>query len=216
MVGSYRTKAVRCKMGPFGHGGSAAQALMAQKETNAVGLISLGMAFGINRHRQSLGDVLVSTSLLPYDNRTVICLDEQNTDDQITDDFGEMPAYSAAETLLNMLRTYAATGRANVAVQFGAMLTGGARIHCARFRDRLARALSDRAGVVIGGEMEGAGLLSTCPIRRPNWALVKGISDFADQRRKEDITIGRPLACRNSARFLLQAMLYFDPENQSP
>ncbi len=54
--------------------------------------------------------------------------------------------------------------------------------------------------------MEGVGFLSGSPPDRPNWILVKGISDFADEARDEIIKTTRGPACYNAARFLLSAL----------
>lgn len=205
-VGTYKVMAVRCEMGPFSFDGSAARALAAQRETRATALISVGMAFGVDRGRQKLGDVLISKTLLPYDNRTITC-----SDGNVTTDFGKVRAYEAKPSLLNMLEAYRASGEFQPGVEFGALLTGGARIHCARFRDQLKDELKERGGEVVGGEMEGAGLIATCPEDSPNWVLVKGISDFADSQRDEEVEIGRPLACKNSALFVLTALKNFNP-----
>ena len=42
-----------------------------------------------------------------------------------------------------------------------------------------------KAGPVVGGEMEGIGPISNCPKDRPNWVVVKGIFDFADEDRDD-------------------------------
>lgn len=59
-------------MGSIGRLGSAAKAIRFQEATGAKSIIQLGMAFGINPTEQQLGDVLVSTGIVPYDNRDVI------------------------------------------------------------------------------------------------------------------------------------------------
>jgi hypothetical protein len=41
----------------------------------------------------------------------------------------------------------------------------------------------------------------------PAWCVVKGISDFADEQRGEDIKIGLTVAPRNAARFVLSSLL---------
>jgi len=58
-------------MGPHGRLGSAAKGVRYLAATGAQGIIQVGMAFGIARGPQELGDVLVSTSLVPYDKRDV-------------------------------------------------------------------------------------------------------------------------------------------------
>ena len=70
-VGTFKVLAVRTEMGPFSNEGSAARALLAKAETGATALVSVGMAFGVNRKTQKPGDILVSQSLLTYDNRRV-------------------------------------------------------------------------------------------------------------------------------------------------
>jgi hypothetical protein len=58
-------------MGALGRLGSAAKAIRFRTATGAQAIIQLGIAFGIDPRKQRLGDVLVSTSLIPYDNREV-------------------------------------------------------------------------------------------------------------------------------------------------
>jgi adenosylhomocysteine nucleosidase len=68
-VGDFLVNAVRTKMGPLSHGGSASRGILYQQATGATGIVQVGMAFGVDRRLQSIGDVLVSTALLPYDDR---------------------------------------------------------------------------------------------------------------------------------------------------
>jgi nucleoside phosphorylase len=71
-VGNERVIAVRAEgMGPLGRRGSADLALRYQQETAASAIVQVGMAFGIAPQAQKYGDVLVSSSLIPYDNRDV-------------------------------------------------------------------------------------------------------------------------------------------------
>ena len=61
---------------------------------------------------------------------------------------------------------------------------------------------------IVGGEMEGVGLLAaSLKADDPIWCVVKGISDFADENRDAEIVIGRPRACRNAATFVLSALV---------
>src|SRR6185312_9522831 len=61
----------RLVMGAHGRLGSAANAIRFRQATGAYGIVQLGMAFGIDPQVQRPGDVLVSSSLIPYDNRTI-------------------------------------------------------------------------------------------------------------------------------------------------
>ena len=95
-------------------------------------------------------------------------------------------------------------------VHFGALLTGAARIHSALFRDELVRGNDNHGEPIVGGEMEGVGLLATCDPENSVWTVVKGISDFADEQRDQDVKEWRTTACFNSAKFVLQALRDWD------
>src|SRR5262245_6909113 len=58
-------------MGSIGRLGTAARGILSKALTGAQGIVQLGMAFGIDPNRQQPGDVLVSTSIIPYDNRDI-------------------------------------------------------------------------------------------------------------------------------------------------
>ena len=78
-------------------------------------------------------------------------------------------------------------------------------------RSFLRKLLADVSGApgtggYVGGEMEGVGLLAACEKSSPVWIVVKGISDFADDLRGEEIELMRPQACRNAARFVVSAL----------
>ncbi|MGH7171321.1 MAG: hypothetical protein ACRELG_13665 [Gemmataceae bacterium] len=61
---------------------------------------------------------------------------------------------------------------------------------------------------IVGGEMEGVGLLAAAvKADDPVWCVVKGISDFADEKRDEDIKTGMSVAPRNAAYFVLSSLV---------
>jgi nucleoside phosphorylase len=209
-VGSFRVMAVKTEMGPFSYDGSAARILTAKTETMASAVIALGMAFGVSRSIQKLGDVIVSRMLLPYDNRRV-----HSENELVKTDYSNVEVHKAKESLISVLDRHAQQPEWSKVVNFGAVLTGGARIHCAGFRDELVRSLSHHGDTVVGGEMEGAGLLASCPKDSPIWIVVKGICDFADEDRDKEYEGARPVACENSAKFVLSALKAHDPESSN-
>lgn len=201
--GPGRILALRTEMGPLGYGGSAAQAIYSKNETEAVGgVISVGMCFGVDRTKQSLGDIIISSSLLPYDNRDVKAHGRLPQED-----FSRVRRHPAKESLRAMLERSKESQERDFTVHVGAILSGGARIHCGAYRDHLVNMLSKAAeDTIVGGEMEGIGLLSLSPLENPGWIVVKGICDFADEQRGGDVKSGRKRACYNSARFVLEAL----------
>jgi nucleoside phosphorylase len=233
VLGENRVHAVRTEgMGPLGHGGSASKAILFRAATGATGLIQLGMAFGVNSSQQRKGDVLVSTSLIPYDNRDVVPADAPSEVFPVMEESpAEAPApadaavaraaqptyrtdyqsrvrrHPASPSLLTALRNGQAKGHN---VFFGGMLSGGARIFSSKFLNELIDGVPAAEDGIIGGDMEGVGLLASSPIDNPIWMVVKGISDFADEARHRRVDDGaRTTACFNSARFVLDALRNF-------
>lgn len=89
-------------------------------------------------------------------------------------------------------------------VHIGALLSGAARIHTRVFRNELVRLVPGGDDPIVGGEMEGIGLLGAA--EEPVWCVVKGIVDFADENRDAVYEQYRPIACRNAANFVLSAI----------
>jgi len=98
-------------------------------------------------------------------------------------------------------------GEHDYGVYLGAMLSGSARIHSGFYRNELVESIPPGEDRIIGGEMEGFGLLAaSSDWDNPIWCIVKGISDFADEHRDAIIQESRPIACRNAALFVLSAL----------
>jgi nucleoside phosphorylase len=203
MIGCSRESG-KVAMGPHSRLGSAAKGVRYLSATGANGIIQVGMAFGIGRKWQTLGDVLVSTSLIPYDNRDV---KPSSKDPGYMSDFTSMRVEPARQALFERCMREKDRTKFNFAVHIGAMLSGAARIHCERFRDELYATVPHGNDPIVGGEMEGVGLLAaSVKADDPVWCVVKGIGDFADECRKEDIKEGINVAPQNAAYFVLSAL----------
>lgn len=261
-VGSSRVNAIRTKMGPLSYGGSASRAIYYRTITGATALIQLGMAFGVAPCEQKLGDVLVSTSLIPYDLRIVrtsaaelvafpremieamVASDEAVTEDgrakpqpgpaqgakhckeetvsgaspQVDDyvvDYSPAERHRARQALIDMFeaeRESMSDAERGYQVFFGGVLSGGARVFSRKFVGELVMGVPQAEDGVVGGEMEGVGLLSVSPANDPLWCVVKGISDFGDEDRDQVIKESRPVACKNSAHFVLSALMKWGPQ----
>jgi adenosylhomocysteine nucleosidase len=198
-------------MGSIGFFGTAARGMRFRARTGAQAIVQVGMAFGIDPKRQSAGDVLVSTSLIPYDNRDIRpaspeCPRCQLRGEGFVTDYQQVTREPARLSLIGLFERERARGH-RFRVQFGAMLSGAARIHSAFYRNELARRMPPGEDLIIGGEMEGVGLLAASETwGDPVWCVVKGISDFADENRNAVIDANRPVACRNAAFFVLSAL----------
>ncbi len=191
-------------MGSIGFLGTAARAMRVGRETGAQGIVQLGMAFGVDPRNQRPGDVLVSTAIIPYDNRVI----RHATDERYLTEYPNANRESARPALVERFRREQRRGNRGFGVYLGAMLSGAARIGSSVYRDELVRDVPAGPDPIVGGEMEGVGLLAASSASDdPIWCVVKGISDFADRDRDAVIEANRPVACRNAAEFLLSALL---------
>lgn len=206
VIGVHRVIAVKTRIGSIGDGGSTAVGIHYAGRTHATGVICLGMAFGISSKFQAFGDVLLSESLFPYDARTVVT--EGN---RWRYDYAGARTYKANPVALRMLQAHRPSV-ADFRVHPGCLLSGSAVIRSAPFRDDLLRWSQNVAKTVVGGEMEGVGLLALAPRTTPMWTVVKGISDFAGDDQKQDAKTYRRPACANSSGFVLDALARWNPE----
>lgn len=201
-VGDFRVVVVRTEMGPLSFNGSAAKGIFFKGGTPATAIVQLGMAFGIDPTRQDCGDVLVSSSLIPYDRRKAVA-----HEGHYRMDYMSAHRHPAKPSLLELFLKAGGQQGLPFKVHTGAILSGGTAIYSSRFRDELVGCFPHPLEEIVGGEMEGVGLLSISPLDDPAWIIVKGISDFAEDKRTEDFKEMRKLACRNSAMFVLNALL---------
>jgi adenosylhomocysteine nucleosidase len=201
-VGTNRVLVVRTAMGPLTYKGSASHAIYYLNATEASGVIGLGMAFGVDRTTQSVGDVLVATGIVPYDNNRRVFVE---TNGQTAVDYSRIKKFPSKPSLLELFQRKAKLPD-GVDLHPGLLLSGGARIHSAAYRDELVRMGMAKGGPVVGGDMEGVGFLSTSDRANPRWIVVKAICDFADERRDEEIEATRLTACYNAAKFVLATL----------
>ena len=175
-------------MGSLGLMGTAARG-MRLKSYGAQGIVQLGMAFGVDPRNQEPGDVLVSTSIIPYDNRDIkpdrrSCLHRFLYGEGYVSEYSQANREPARQGLVELFRREQRRGGHAFSVYLGAMLSGAARIRSSFFRDELVRSVPAGEDSIIGGEMEGVGLLAASTAADdPTWCVVKGISDFADEHR---------------------------------
>jgi adenosylhomocysteine nucleosidase len=102
-------------------------------------------------------------------------------------------------------------------VTVGTILSGGALIESAHFRNELAALVPPTESPVLGGEMEALGALAAAKEDDdPGWIIVKSISDFADgaTRAEEELGRNRETAARAAARAVLHALS--SPANLPP
>ncbi|MEM9940145.1 MAG: nucleoside phosphorylase-like protein [Planctomycetota bacterium] len=204
MIGDERAIAVKTSgMGPLSFRGSADLAMRCRQLTGATAIVQLGMAFGVDPDSQNYGDVLVSSGVIPYDNRDYVETDGTRGYDVDYSRAGFEPAGPIYERFnQESLQNHASR---KYSVFTGAILSGSARIFSETFRDELLASVPKGFDPIVGGEMEAVGLLGTSEL--PIWCVVKGISDFGDKKRHEVIEEKRAQACENATEFFYSTLL---------
>ena len=195
-IGGVRVFVVRSEMASDTMGGSLVTVKDAIAEVAPSAVIMVGIAFGVNEKKQSIGDILVSKQLQPYELQRVGTTESGEEKITLRGDKAH-----CSEKLLDRLRTsHLQWNKSDV--EFGLVLSGGKLVDNLDFRNQLL-ALSEEA---IGGEMEGGGLYVACQQNKVDWILVKAICDWADGKKSEGKKEKQKLAAINAAEFVI-AML---------
>jgi radical SAM protein with 4Fe4S-binding SPASM domain len=178
------------EMGSSGLGGSQETVRKGIEALKPNSVIMIGIAFGINEHKQAIGDILVSQQLWLYDL--------QRVGKEIIPR-GDKP--HASTRLINLFQS-ADLYWDEAKVRFGLILTGAKLVDNMDYRDQLKQFEPE----AIGGEMEGAGLYVACQDSKVDWILVKAICDWADGNKGQDKDQRQQLAAHNAASFVLHTL----------
>ena len=168
-VGGFRVIHRHSRQGPQEAQLSATQAI---DHWNPQLLIAVGIAFGVNEKKQHLRDVLVSEKVLDYELARV------EPDGTFT--YRGTPQETSRElaervTNINLQR------RGNAGwptIRLGIMLSGAKLVDNEDYRNTIASLHSK----VIGGEMEGSGILTACSRDGVDMIVVKAICDWASHK----------------------------------
>jgi nucleoside phosphorylase len=161
------TVLTQCEKGSVGRDSATLTINDAIKAVHPRAVIMVGIAFGANRKKQKIGDVLVSESVYPYEPERI---GENESVPRGTD----VPSGLVLSNRFRELRAGWSVDDAKV--HFGRVLSGEKLVDNPEFRARLLKMKPD----AIGGEMEGAGLCAAAARNGVEWILVKAICDWAD------------------------------------
>lgn len=141
-------------------------------ELSPIAVVMVGIAFGADRRKQKIGDVLVSNKILPYDAQKIL---SNKTE------YKEIPKEVGFQ-LLNAFRdcrewVYHLPNSERSKVYIGSILTGSRLVNNYKYRTQLLNDFSDYKP--IGGEMEAQGIYSMCKMHGiAEWIIIKGICDW--------------------------------------
>jgi nucleoside phosphorylase len=146
------------------------------------GIVMVGIAFGRDASKQALGDVLVASQVISYEQQRI---GGQNV---VQRGF----IVETGPTLLNRFKqaldwTFTDEQGHQMQMHIGPILSGEKLVDRASYKEQLFRVFPQ----AIGGEMEGAGLYAVAARSGLEWIVVKGICDWADGTKTDD---AQPLA----------------------
>jgi nucleoside phosphorylase len=187
----------QCEMGSTGASGAILTASAAIRTLRPVAVIMLGIAFGVDEKKQTIGNVLVANQIQDYELQRI------GTDDQ-----GQPKVLprgdraSASPHLLQRFRLAVPSWHGQTQPTFGLLLSGQKLLDNIAFRDALTGLWPE----AIGGEMEGAGLYAAASRDKVDWIVAKAICDFADGNKQVDKQARQQLAARNAADFVMHVL----------
>ena len=195
IVGGARICMVRSEIGAGGLAGAALTTNEAIQTLAPGAVIMVGIAFGVDKKKQQIGDILVSSQLLGYELQRI---NKTDTPMRITLR-GDRPA--APPRILGIFRA-AKRGWSESKVDFGLILSGDKLIDNIDFRTQLLQMAPD----AIGGEMEGTGIYAAAQRAKVDWILVKAICDWADGNKGRNKEAHQRQAAENATRFVLHTL----------
>lgn len=171
MLGKYAVCHVESRMGSSGAGASTMTVNQAIEFVKPTFIVMVGIAFGVDKKEQRIGDVLVSELIIQYENIKIKRGKIQCRG------YKQMSSVLLLNRFVNPIGwEFVLTPTRRSRVLPGNMLSGEKLIDDVKYRDQLVRLFEP----VVGGEMEGTGLASVAHAYSKNWLVVKGICDFAD------------------------------------
>jgi len=191
LFGSFGAIVVQSAMGSVGANSSTITTLRAIEIWQPSAIVMVGIAFGINKKEQKVGDILVSSHIIPYEFSKIRPSGVEFR--------SELPPASLfLRNRVKNLRGWKFEIEDKFAKVFlGPMLTGEKLIDDPVF----LKLLVDRFPNAIGGEMESAGVYAAAAEENVPWIIIKGICDFADGSKSRNKEKNQGLAISSAVDF---------------
>lgn len=199
--GAYNVLHVQSDMGAMNRDAVMTTVDNAIRMWNPRGIIMIGVAWGMNKGKQKIGDVLISKKILQYETAKI---SNGNTIPRGADT-------EAGGVLTNRFKSCMdwkyLLEDGKVAKKFiGTVLSGEKLLDDKAYRDKL----HDSFPEAIGGDMEGAGLASVAMANNLyEWIIVKGICDWGYDKQCDNKDKYQEIAMK-SALSLCDAVLCDD------
>ncbi len=196
LIGHYPVVHVQCdSMGMINPGASITTTYDAISQWKPIAVIIVGIAFGIDKKKQRIGDVLVSRSIIDYESVKVGKHEKEYRNHNVIsgtilfDRFKNMHTWN-----FQLPRGYQAR------TIFGSILSGEKLVDNLNFLDELKEVFP----TAIGGEMESYGVFSACKNAGiSEWIMIKGICDWANGQKSIQKKSRQQVAAKSAASLCL-------------
>lgn len=194
VFGNYLCIHVQCAMGAMSRSSSIVTITDTLNILQPKLVLMPGIAFGINKSKQNIGDVLIAEVVYPYNFKRIGSETIQRG----------IPLV-ANKTLVNRFKSiipqweFILDNTKKAEITCVAMLSGEELVDNKRYRDALVKEFRN----VKGGEMEGAGVYAACNDKVP-CVLAKSICDFADGEKEINKNKNQQLAIETSLSACLE------------
>lgn len=197
-IGGAKVLGLQIEMGSTTPGGSAAAIISALIEKAPDYVILVGIAFGMDREKQKIGDILVSNKLVQYEQERIA---GSKNGVEVVIPRGDIAAVPGG--ILGRFRALSGSNYWQGApVHFGLMISGEKLVDNREFK----RKLKETFPKAIGGEMEAAGAYAAARQYKRDWIVVKAVCDYADGYKKRNKQKDQKLAAANAAAFVFHTL----------
>lgn len=209
-----RVMGLQTRMGSSGRGASGPATLTAINELNPEYIIAVGLAFGMDKDAQKIGEIMISEKVANYESGKIKTTKRRSKKTPTWVTRGD--DVSVPERLFGKLRAVSAPVYwKGASIHFGQILSGEKLIDCDDFKQNLKREYPE----AICGEMEATGIYASAELKKKDWIIVKAVCDHADGNKGVNKEENQKLAAANAAEFVLFTLscgVFADAEFQSP
>ncbi|MEO1516813.1 MAG: hypothetical protein AAFV95_17460 [Bacteroidota bacterium] len=190
IFGAYLVVAAESNMGAARVGGAIMTVSNAINDWSPKAVLMVGIAFGVDKDKQQIGDVLVSGEILPYTM--------QRRGKEVT--IQSSPQPEASITLRDRFRSarrnwsHSLPDGEQADMKICQLLSGDVLVDNIEFRNELLSVFPKAKG----GEMEGNGVYVASTHGKLDWIVVKAICDFADGEKSVNKKENQQIAIRSS------------------
>jgi nucleoside phosphorylase len=198
IIGGARVSGLQTEMGSITPGGSVVSILDALYEKAPQYVILVGIAFGMDRQKQQLWDILVSQKVSQYE---IGKIGKGKKGEDLEIQRGD--TVTVPEGILGKFRALSDPPHwQGAAVHFGLMVSGEKLIDNMKFKAKLKKKYPE----AIGGDMEAAGAYTAARRYKRDWIVVKAVCDYADGNKKRNKDKNQKIAARNAARLVFHVL----------